>query len=141
MSNRDLLLAGIDLLFALLIVFVIGFFSVRYDENRGSNGEVLRIETLKATMNGDYQSLHFLALFLGRNTLEAREYAFGQWATATTKWTWDWRESLKHMLAENDLPIVIYETDESDRLGDVVRQVSRTGQPVGVATLPPPSAE
>lgn len=138
MNNRELLLAGIDLLFALLVVFVIAFFAVRYDEHRGDVG-LLSIEPLDAELDGNYQTLRFLGIYLTGDTLVFSEYKFGQWVATGPELQWDWREVVEHRLSENDLPIVIYEIEESSRLGDLLRQISRTGQPIGIATLPNPT--
>lgn len=135
MLSRDILIAAIDLLLAFLIVFVLGFLAIRYDETKGPESEIVSLETLETSVDGDYESLNFLAIYLWENKIQFHEFQFGQWMELGPTFNWDWNDELVRELASNDLPVVIYEIERSTKLGDVYRLLVATGEPIGIAKV------
>ena len=136
MNSREILIAGLDILLAILVVFVLAFFAVRYDETRGPEPEIRSVSALELSETGDYDSMHYVGLYLDENEVWLREFRFGTWLEPGPKLSSDWEAVVDAELRRMGLPVVIYELERTQRFGAAVRLVSSVGQPVGIASAP-----
>jgi hypothetical protein len=135
MDPRNILIAGFDILLAFLVVFVLAFLAVRYDEQRGIPPAILAVNSLEASKAGHYEGMHYVGLYLSKEETWLHEFRFGSWLEPGPKLTSDWRAVIDAELRRLELPVVIYELESSQRFGDAVKLVLSTGQPVGIASI------
>jgi len=133
-KDRDLLLGSLDISLAFLVVFLLAFFGIRYDESQGPFGELSRLDAVDSDSHSDLGANGFLGVLLDGERIFVSRSANHAWAEHEELSGPSWRTRLRYHLDQSTLPVVVYEINyDSPLLGEVIREAAAANRTVGLS--------
>jgi hypothetical protein len=127
--QRDILIPALDLMLVLLVIFIIGILSVRFIAEKGLGSEsyfplnFVLPDDLEFQKNPNFP---FVAIIINQNEIILMKIGDGKIKEVKSFTTIN---ELANNIKSDDV-YVIYEEDQNNYLGDVIRSLSKTNSKV-----------
>lgn len=137
MNNRDFYLVAIDILSILTTLFLIALLAVRYDSDKGlGESDYLKlppIPTRSVDIVGSHKSNKYIAIIINSNNIELLQVDSSQATLLSSHTNPD--SLILEIAAHDQLPIVLYEAEQTHLFGEIIRKLASKGFPVGIARV------
>lgn len=135
MKRHEILLCSLDLIFIVLILFLLTFYSIKFDANKGvGDHDYVKINFLKTKnidIEGDFQSFDYTAIVLMKNRIELYRYKNQNFKKVGSFSNVEKFKDSSELKA--DRIYVIYEVEGNDFLADITRLFAKQNIPIGIA--------